>query len=205
MRPVGPRLAAARARRAPAICHREHEVVRLEAGRPDDAVDLVQRAVGGARCPSGSIAVDRLGHELDVRPLQRGQEVRAEQHPLAAERVVGPHLLAQPRGPCSCQRMNAAGAHAPSRRPSVRGWRIISVSDSPYSNTNCRRNACRPGTRSIDRFAQRRVGPVAARQEPVAGALEDRQCARPVAAISGTNCTALAPVPTTATRLPARS
>ena len=36
---------------------------------------LVPRAVGGARCPSGASARDRLGDELDVGALQRGQEV----------------------------------------------------------------------------------------------------------------------------------
>ena len=44
--------AHASAQRAPAGAgdlHREHEVGRPEAGAPDDAVDLVQRAVGGAR------------------------------------------------------------------------------------------------------------------------------------------------------------
>ena len=40
-----------------------------------DAVELVQRAVGGARCPARHDALDRLGHELDVRALQRRQEV----------------------------------------------------------------------------------------------------------------------------------
>ena len=35
---------------------------------------------------------DRVGDQLDVRAGQRRQVVRAEQDPLAAERVVGPHL-----------------------------------------------------------------------------------------------------------------
>ena len=48
---------------------------------------------------------------------------------------------------------------------------------------------------------ERGVGAVLARQEPVAGALEDRHLRDP-GAISGTNCTALAPLPITPTRLP---
>ena len=44
------------------------------------------------RIPVGGQLGDRVGDQLDVGPRQRGQVVRAEQHPLAAEGVVGPDL-----------------------------------------------------------------------------------------------------------------
>ena len=77
--------------------HREHEVVGLEAGRPDQAVDLVQPAVGGPQALRLD-ALDRLGHELDVRALQRRQVVGAEEDPLAPEGVVRPGFAAHLAG-----------------------------------------------------------------------------------------------------------
>ncbi len=71
--------------------HREHELRGAKAGGVDDAVDLALGAVGAHHSAFGQ-AGDRLGHQLHVLALQRGQEPRAEQDPLAAERVVGPRL-----------------------------------------------------------------------------------------------------------------
>ena len=45
----------------------------------------------------------------------------------------------------------------------MRGWRIASVSDSVYSNTNLRRSACSPGTRSIAALIAPVVAAVACR------------------------------------------
>ena len=65
------------------------------------------------------------------------------------------------------------------RRPNVRGLRMHSVSDSVYQKRKIRRHACRPGTRSKARLHPARIDHVLARQEPVAGALEDAQAADP--------------------------
>jgi hypothetical protein len=61
--------------------HREHELGRPEARAVDDAVDRVQGAVGGDHAVLGHPG-DRVGDEVDVGLLQRGQVARAEQHRL---------------------------------------------------------------------------------------------------------------------------
>ena len=83
---------------APVHLQRQHELVRLEAGAVDDAVDLALDAVGGDGAALAD-ALDVLGDQLDVRALQRRQPVRREQDALAAEGIVGPDLLAAARGP----------------------------------------------------------------------------------------------------------
>ena len=91
--------------------------------------------------------------------------------------------------------MNAAERSAPQRaRPCAGGGSRASATRRTRTRTCAGTPAARgcARSRSLD---QRRVAAVLARQEPVAGALEDGQRARTCWAISGTNCTALAPVP----------
>jgi hypothetical protein len=99
--------------------------------------------------------------------------------------------------------MNTA-ERARSMRPQVRGWRIISVRNSPYQKTNRRRNACTAATRRNSVLSHAGYGRLrrGRNQLPVRWKTTSRSAS---SAISGTNCTALAPVPTTATRLPLRS
>ena len=161
---------------APADLHREHEVVGAEAGRPDDAVDGMPCAVRRDD-PVGLHARDRLRHEVDVRPLQRGQERGAEQDPLAAERVVGPHLAAQRRVfelPAH-ERRRARGAEAPdgARVADRERQRLAVLEHEPAPELLEPRH-------EFDRKPPGGgVGTVLARQEPVAGALEDDRDERP--------------------------
>ena len=69
----GPVLAQLEALRSGDV-HREHEVVAPEAGGPDDAVELVERAVGTDDA-LGHDARERLGDELHFGLFERLAEV----------------------------------------------------------------------------------------------------------------------------------
>ena len=146
-------------------------------------------------------AGDRLGDELDVRALQRRQVVRAEQHALAAEGVVRPRLPAQ-LGVFQLrahERRRAQAGEAPDRARVAdrRGDRLAVLEHELAAELLHAGDAFdrRPGQRAGS------GGCCAAETScPCAGR---PSAARPARATSGTNCTALAPVPTTATRLPA--
>ena len=111
--------------------------------------------------------------ELDVRPLERRQVVRAEQDALASERVVRPCLapdLGVAQLPAHEQRR--AQPPDPPDRPRVADHhrqRLGVVVDEPPPER------LHPGHVPDRRPHHRRVGAVAPRQEPVAGPLEHVQ------------------------------
>ncbi len=160
----------------PGDLHREHEVVGLEAGRPDHAVELAQAPVGGPQAVRLD-ALDRLGHELHVGALQSRQEGGAEEDPLAPEGVVRPrlgaHLLVLELGAHEAGRPQRHQAPERARVTDAQRQRLGVVEDEPTA----------VGLQAGDAFEGRpqplRVAAVLARQEPVAGALEDAQGADP--------------------------
>ncbi len=121
----------------------------------------------------GHHALDRLGDELDVGARQRRQVVRAEQHALAAERVVGPHLPAQLRIAQlrAHERGRAQARDAPDRArvANRRGDRLAVLEHEVAPQLLHARHAF---DRRLD---PSRVATVAPRQHPVSRALEDRQ------------------------------
>ena len=95
---AGPALAQAHARPAPVICigNMKSLVLKPVAQMTQSTSCTRPSAVTGPRL--GELR-DRLGDQAHVGPLQRRQEVGAEDHPLAAELVVGPHPPADVAGP----------------------------------------------------------------------------------------------------------
>ena len=118
---------------------------------------------------------DLLGDELHVGTFQGGQEVGAEQHSLAAEGVVGPGLGAQ-------LRVRQLGAHEGGRAGGADAPDGVWVADGGGQRLAVLEDEAPPGPlQAGDVFdgqpQESRVGAVAPRHEPVAGALEDVQAA----------------------------
>ena len=199
MRPVVPRVVDVAAV-APDDVDRRQVLRRREAGGDDDRVDLALDAVGGDDAVLGD-ARDRVGDELEVRLVERRVVDVREQRPLAAERMrrpeLAPHLgiVARRRSP-------------PGRRPRARRSSFGSANVMPLFMFALDLGPEREQRRR-DRRGTRRAAP-ACRARRSSGA-PSSPCAGtggpgPAAfTISGTNCTALAALPMTATRSPARS
>ena len=75
---------------------RDRLVGRVEAGGNDQAVDRALGAVGGHDAGRRDLA-DPVGDQVDVVAVERRVVVVGDQHPLAAETVVGRHLRTQRR------------------------------------------------------------------------------------------------------------
>ena len=136
------------------------------------------RAVGGDDAV-GRDARDRVGHELDVRPLQRGQEVRAEQHRACSRTCSPARPCARSSGSRSCQRMNSAerSAAEPPERARVadhQRQRLAVVEHERAAGTPAR--PARARSTALDQRAG--TARLRARQEPVARALEDDELRR---------------------------
>ncbi len=129
------------------------------------------------RTPSGDDRLDVRRLELDVRPFQRRQEVRAEQHPLAAERVVRPDLLAQrgvfDLGADERRRARRADPSGAARVTDQQRQELAVLEHEPAAER------LQPGHPFVGGPDRRGVGTVLARQEPVPGPLEDRHAADP--------------------------
>ncbi len=99
--------------------------------------------------------------------------------------------------------MNSTDQVRPTR-PAVRGCRIISVRSSRYQDSTERNSRCRPGTKRNSAATGREYS--LCRRGSIQLPLRWKTVSRATSgAISGTTWTAVAPVPTNATRLPRRS
>ena len=157
------------------------------------------------RTPAGSTPVTALGDHLDVVAGQRGVPVVGEQQPLAADRVVGHQLGGAapgraPGGAAAPPGQRARAISAAWRSGSRRRARVLSCSVSrkvaPRSTAWVAGTGGRAGG-----GARCTPGPASARRTARSAG---RRSARPTrSTMPGTNWIALAPVPTTATRLPA--
>ena len=127
-----------------------------------------------ASTPSGRSRAIGSVTSSTLSRMQRGQEVRAEQDPLAAERVVRPDLAAQVRAPAQLAAHEQVGPQAgqPSdgaRMADGRGHHLEVVEQERPPQPLDRRHP-------LDQRPPRaRVRAVATRHEPVARALEDGQ------------------------------
>ena len=169
--------------------------------------------------PVGRDLADRVGDQLHVVALQRARpHAVVAQQPLRAGRVRRHHLRRAGRAGRRTassryageqlaqdvvEQADRRGPSAPSRdrRARPRARRRPSSRRSRSGSTRC--TTARARTASAARARPRRGSPRSGRA--TAACAGTRGARRRSGAISGMNCTALAPVPITATRLPCRS
>ena len=173
------------------------------AGGEDDAVEMVLDAVAGAdadRAHRGDRPVD----ELAVVALQGGVVVAGDQHALAAGREVRRQLAAQPRVFDLPAQMQPAQPGRPARSAGCSTPAPVAVASWPQ-NSAWRRKLL--GGRGFGEhlLRGRRRGEVEPRAAPSPGVRWKTLTNSACFTSSGMIWTALAPVPMTATRLPAKS
>ena len=177
-------------------------VVDLEAGAEDDRVELALGAVGGHDRARADLA-DRLGHDLGVRRGERGVVGVGHRDPLAAERVARASASPAARGPSPGGA--GAGGRSPRTLEDSRRFDDRPEHGRPRARGRwpARTSRCVAGSAPEQPRARTAViAAVGVGQDPRGRALEQVQLADAAAGSRGTNWTADAPVPITATRSP---